>query len=242
MGLEKALQGALSDTPSDKRGTERTALLVGANGRLGEAVLAALSGYVDLYSTLNVLTVAPIDMGIARLKAVREDAVQPIDDLILNITDEVEAFGQSYYGRDAAFKAISPSEISGWVSRIEALRIKRVCIIRPASAFSQMGGVGSTLGDQYEFDAHASRAETLLVFRPTPLVEPNQAKTWGQKLFGGYLSLNRFTLPKTFEPLRTADTAWLVAHELAIAQPGTAVFPADRMRTKLEAIKQNHPK
>ncbi len=233
MSLDQAIAGAQYEGAPALLSAQRTVLFLGANGRMGEHLLGALASTPD-YSRIDVATVAPIEMGVARVKARPLDQLQAVDDVVINITAEDDAFGASFYGRDAAFHKVRETSVEALLPQLQALGVQRLAIIRPMSAFSQMGGVAATLLETYEYAAHKTSIPTLLIFRPTPLVEPSVARTWAQKLFGGYMSLNRFTMPKSFEPLRSADAANIMMQCLLDAGPGLSVFTADKLRVLLE--------
>lgn len=233
MSVDQAIAGAQFEGAPALLATQRSVLFLGANGRMGEQLLGELASTSE-YSRIDVATVAAIEMGVAKVKARLMNQLEPVEDVVINITSEDDAFGASYYGRDAAFLKVRENEVEALIPVLQSLGIQRLALIRSMSAFSQMGGVGAALIEPYEYAAHKTSIPTVLIFRPTPLVEPSTARTWAQKLFGGYMSLNRFTMPKSFEPLRSADAAHIMMQCLAEAGPGLSVFTADKLRGLLE--------
>jgi hypothetical protein len=236
VSIDQAIAGAQYEGAPNLLAPQRSVLFLGANGRMGEQLLGELASVSD-YSRVDVATVANIEMGVAKVKGRPIGQWQPVQDIVINITAEDDAFGASYYGRDAAFLKVRENEVEALIPQLVTLGVERLAIIRPMSAFSQMGGVGAALIEPYEYAAHKTSISTVLIFRPTPLVEPSVARTWAQKLFGGYMSLNRFTMPKSFEPLRSADAAHIMMQCLAEAGPGLSVFTADKLRGLLETYR-----
>jgi hypothetical protein len=239
--INDALRAQLDSASSNRAqqpSATRAVLLVGASGRFGEALLSELAA-CPTYSRIDVCTVAPIEMGVARLAALPFPRLNPVQDVVLHIASNQEAFGKSVYGRDGAFKTVTEDEAAGWVEKFIQLGVQRLAMVKATSAFSQMGGVGNALAAPYELAAHQSAIETTLIFRPTPIVEatPSAAGGFFAKVLQGYFSLNRFSMPKSFEPLRTQDAAAVIVQTLVDSLPGLSILTADQMRIKLEAIK-----
>lgn len=239
--IQDALRAQLGSAFNDKSqqpSATRAVLLVGASGRFGEALLSELAA-CPTYNQIEVCTVAPIEMGVARLIALPFPQLNPVQDVVLHIASDQEAFGKSAYGRDGAFKKVTEEEAAGWVDQLVRLGVQRLAIVKATSAFSQMGGVGNALSAPYELAAHQSNIETTLIFRPTPIVEaaPTVGGGFFKKVLQGYFSLNRFTMPKSFEPLRTQDAAAVIVQTLVDSLPGLSILTADQMRIKLEALK-----
>ncbi len=215
-----------------------SALLLGAGGRLGEALLGALTANSQI-GNIDVATIKPIEMGIARVKAVALDQLRSVDLLIVHLPDSNHLLSHSAYGRDAAFAALNETELTALIPQLERLNVKRVLVVKPLSVYQQMGGVARQLINSDEMQLYQAKFDSITFIRPAPIVEAGAPRVQGEsffkRLFGGYMRLNFFTMPKTFEPLRTDQLAPLIIDLALQAEPGLKVFTADQLRVKLEA-------
>ena len=206
--------------------------MIGAVGRLGEAVLNRLIAEPQ-YASVHVATKAPIEMGIRHVSAAPANQWPRVDDAYLVIHQPDEPFASSYFGRHDAFATLAYTELEKTAPRLEALGIKRVSILAPLSAFQQMSGVAGTILGEGEMAFYRARFESIQIVRPTPFTEPSRGKSFMQRLLGGYMSLNRFAMPKAFEPIRSIQVADIAVADLVVAQPGLNILTADKLRQKL---------
>ena len=210
----------------------RSAFLIGAAGRLGEAVLNRLIAEPQ-YSAVHVATKAPIEMGIRQLSGAADGQWPRVDDAYLVIHQPDEPFASSYFGRHDAFSTIEYPSLETVAPTLEALGIKRICILAPLSAYQQMSGAAATILGEGEMAFYRARFEAIHIVRPTPLSEPSRGKSFMQRLLNGYMSLNRFAMPKAFEPIRSIQVADIAVTDLVVAQPGLSILTADKLRQKL---------
>jgi hypothetical protein len=222
----------------DSSGPLTSVLLLGAGGRLGEALLGALTANSQV-GQIDVATVKPIEMGIARVKGIALNQLRPVNLLIVHLPDSNHLLSHSLYGRDAAFAPLFETELTALIPQLETLGVKRVVVVKPLSVYQQMGGLARQLINSDEMQLYQSKFESITFIRPAPIVEAGAPKVAGEsffkRLFGGYMRLNFFTLPKTFEPVRTDQLAPLIIDLALQAEPGLKVFTADQLRVKLEA-------
>ncbi len=243
------MSGLTPDTvlAAHQKGNQQTSvpqasvLMLGAGGRLGEALLATLSAHSGIAS-ISVTTVKPIEMGIARLRGLPLAQLQPADYAIVHLVDLSHPLAQSGNGRDAAFAAIDEPGLVAMISQLESLGVKHLVVVKPLSAFQQIGGLARQLMGEAELQLHQAKFQSLTLIRPVPLVEPSARPAGSgflKRFFSGYMRLNFFTLPKTFEPIRTDRLAALIVDLALQAQPGLKVFAADQLRVKLESMDQS---
>jgi hypothetical protein len=215
-------------------------LLLGAAGRLGEGLIAALSANQRVAS-VDVATVKPIEMGVARLRGLPLEQLRYADIVIAHLLDPNHPLAQSAYGRDAAFAVLDEAQLTALIPQLEALGIKKVVVVKPLSVYQQMGGLARQLMGLPEMQLYQAGFDSLTFIRPAPLVEPAAAQRSSEpflkRLLNGYLRLNFFTLPTTFDPIRNEDLAAMIIDLALQAQPGLKVFTADQLRVKLEATK-----
>jgi hypothetical protein len=221
----------------------RSVLLLGAAGRLGEAILAALTSHSGV-ATIDVATIKPIEMGVARVRGVTLDQLHKVDIVLVHLLDLSHMLSSSFYGRDAAFAPIDEAKLIELIAPLLEAGAKHLVVVKPLSSFQQIGGHARQLISPAEMQLHQAAFESLTIIRPAPLVESSKGSaTSGSFLerffsgfFRGYLRLNFFTMPNTFEPIRTDQLAPLIVDLAMHAQPGLKIFTADQLRVKLDAL------
>ncbi len=236
--LNAGLAGALNDQPRAEQA--RTLGIIGLQGRLGDELIAAVSSH-PVFSEVHLVTVAPIEMGITRLHATRLDQLPRLTDFLIVVSSDSASFGTSFYGRDAAFQRAPENTMMQTLEAVLKTKPSRLAIVRATPALQQLGSMGQMLSTDYEQAAHRSKIESLLIFRPTPLVEKNSPQGLFKRLFEIYRLVNLFTMPKTLEPLTTAQLAQVILHGLIQAKPGLTVLPGAAIRERYEQLKQLTP-
>jgi hypothetical protein len=230
--LNHGLSGAQSFDAAASRQTSsavRSALLVGAVGRLGEALLNGLVGETA-YGQVHVAMQTDIEIGVRKLNAAMPGQWPEVDDAYVVLHDPTQAFNSSTYGRQEAFVGVQAHELVKVATELAATGAKRLAIVAPLSGMIQMSGTAVALIDDDEREIHKLPFESLLILRPTPIVEPAQRNASGmQKLVGLYFSINRFMMPKSFDPIQTHNFSGVAVRAMLELSPGTTILTADRI-------------
>lgn len=215
--------GAASSTSS------RTALLVGARGRLGEALLNELLAHPG-YARVHVAAAAPIEGSIARLSAVPPQAWPAADDAFVCLQQPGEPFGRSYYGRDDVFEPADEQSLPDIGGRLARAGIRRVALVAPLAAFQQMSGAARTLAGETEWALVGLPLDTLVVLRPAREAAAPPTGSRLQRFVRFYLGQLRYMLPRGYEPIASDALARATVRAMREAGAGLTVLGADRVR------------
>ncbi len=230
----------LGTSETSQSQVSRCALLVGAHGRLGEALLNGLASTSN-YEMVHVATTGPIEMGVAKVKGVTPNQWPRVDDAYLVINDTGDLFSSSWYGRHEMFEHLESDRLADVIAQIALSGAQRICCIASLSAFQQMSGAAAAMHGPGELAMQSGPFETVLIMRPTPISEPQKKGSFFERFIDGYFSLNFFSIPRAFEPMRANQVAQVAVQTLLAAAPGISVLTADKMRARFEATQSNAP-
>lgn len=217
-------------------GMDASALIVGARGRLGEALLNELLSH-PVYTRVHVATKAPIEGSIARLYAAAPDAWPPADDAYVCLQQPGEPFGRSYYGRDDVFEPADEQALPDIGRRLAVAGIRRLALVAPLAAFQQMSGAARTLAGEAEWALAGLPLDALVVLRPARDAAPEPAASRLQRFVRFYLGQLRYMLPRGYEPIASDALARATVRAMREAGAGLTVLGADRVR----ALAQRQP-
>ncbi len=231
MNLTGALAASAAPMRRDRtRG--RTALVAGAVGRRGEALLNRVLGCGD-YTEVVGLSQAPIAPAVSGLRLVGTEALPAIDDVFLLLSD-TDAFGaRSFHGRDAAFVAVDTTNCLA-IARLAAEHgARRAVLLSPMPAWQQVGHFHRGLADGVELAVSQLPFESLTVLRP---VREGRRAGAGlvERFVAAYLSLQLLMLPKSIEVMTSERLAQCALAAMRGARAGLQVHAADTMGRLLE--------
>ncbi|HMN83273.1 MAG TPA: hypothetical protein PKA20_25550 [Burkholderiaceae bacterium] len=209
----------------------RSALIAGAVGRLGEAVLnRALAG--DQYERVVALAHAPMNLGVRRLALASADDLPPLDDLFLVLSDPGEPAARSFYGRDAAFTLLSADLLQPVAQRAIAAGARRALLLSPLPAWQQMSRFHQGLSGDRETGLAALPFESLTILRPV-----KAAATAGgslvERITQLYLSVQMTMLPKSIPTLTSEQLARAAVSVMAEATTGIRILDAAALDKRL---------
>ena len=229
----------------------RNALVAGAAGRLGEAVLSEVLA-APRYRHTTVLTTGPLGsthaglegMPFEQLRALAATeppatdasgvASRPELDVVVIWGDAADPFGRSHNRRDAVYAVIQDTqELRAVAAAACHLRARRLLLVAPLLAWQQVSAAGRMLPEAMEMELARLPIPTIIIMRPT-------SETVGRAVSGGnrlqrfarfYLSQLRFMLPAVTQTLRSTEIARAAVSLLADAQaPGLAVVALEEIR------------
>lgn len=203
----------------------RTALVAGAVGRRGEALLNRVLGCGD-YTEVVALSQAPIAAGVRALRMAALDALPPIDDAFLLLSDPDDAEARSFYGRDAAFVALHAANCLNVARRAAEQGARRMVLLSPTPAWQQVGHFHRGLADEVELAVSQLPLASLVVLRPV-----REGRRPGgsllERFVAAYLSLQLLMLPKSIEIMTSERLAQCALAAMRGAQAGVQVHAAD---------------
>lgn len=206
-----------------------SALLVGARGRLGEALLNELLAH-PAYARVHVASTAPIGGSVARLSAAPPGAWPQADDAYVCLQQPGEPFGRSYYGRDDVFEPADDHSLPDIGRRLTGAGNRRIALVAPLAAFQQMSAAARTLAGEAEWALASLPLDTLVVLRPARDTTAPPAGSRLQRFVRFYLGQLRYMLPRGFEPIASEALARATVRAMREAGPGLTVLGADSVR------------
>ncbi len=201
----------------------RRALLIGAAGPLGEALLNEL--LTAHYAEIFVLTRCAIGSSVARLTEVvspspvpppgSADAL-PVDDVVLALPS-----GRSWHARDDAYHDLPADLLLDAATRFAADH-RRLVVVAPLSARDHLVGMPSQLATETEMALARLPYRSLLFIRPVREEEVT-AEGFLPRLVQRYLGTFRYLLPHRTAVLTSQQQARGVAELMTTHQQGIRV-------------------
>ncbi len=226
------LQPALSaaGTSARRAGSSRAgrvALLAGANGRQGEALLNRLLGCGD-YRQVVALADAPMAMGMRALVLAGRDALPPVDDAFIVIGAPGDPGTRSFYGRDAPFVQVHAASALAVAKCAVDAGAQRMVLLVPTSAWQQMGSFHRGLSGQLELDVAQLPLASLTILRPV-LPAASSAGNLLQRVANVYLSLQMLMMPRSIPTMTAEQVARCALAAMRRSGPGVSVLGADAL-------------
>jgi hypothetical protein len=188
--------------PTPKEPAGRTALVAGAVGRLGEAVLNQVLAS-DNYSQVFVLGEGVLSSTMRGLRLGSLETLPSIDSVYLVISDVENKNHRSFYGRDLRFTVLTPDNLVYLAQAAAAKGARKALLVAPAPAWQQMSRFQQGLMNPSESALAAMSFEALVVLRP---VAQSKSSVGGllQKFASFYLDLQMMMMPRSI-PVLTSD-------------------------------------
>jgi hypothetical protein len=219
----------------------RDALVAGAAGRLGEALLAEVVGS-GRYRKVTVLTSAPLGSTVASLQGITLEALQqagePVAqdelDVFVCWSDAADPYGSAYNRRDAVYAQIqTPDQLRAVAVAAAARRARRLLLVAPLLAWQQVSAAGRMLPEAMEMELARLSIPVIVIMRPTTEQQSRAVagSTRLQRFARFYLSQLRFMLPAVTQTLRSNEIARAALSVVAEADtPGLTVVPLEDIR------------
>lgn len=226
--LAQALQGAHHQPRPALRPLE-TALVVGAGGTLGSAVLAEalVAGRFQRVAALVAGSLASAVRGFQALPAARLHAGTPLG---LDIGFMVFERERHSNGRDDAFVRPAATDLLPLARALRRIGVRRLLVVLPHAPALLPQALAHGFASHDEAAVAALGFEQVVFVRAAQAAAGGMAGTWLQRFAAWWLSQLRWMVPQRQQPVRAVRLAQLVvqlARRLGYAAPGTRVLPAE---------------
>ena len=224
--------GAFHQSPTPREPDRPAALVVGAIGRLGEAVLTQVLAR-GAYPRVYVLGEGTLSSTVRGLDIAQLGQLPAIDDVYLSLSESDDSSFRSFYGRDSRFSALTTENLISIATAAAERGARRLLLLAPAPAWQQMSRFQQGLMNTTESALAKLSFESLVVFRPVA-----QSKSSGgsllQRFASFYLDMQMMMVPRSI-PLLTSDqlARAAVAAQLA-ARSGVTVYQAAQIEALLK--------
>ena len=232
--LTHALQAGHRAAPIDRRAIP-TALVAGAGGALGSAVLeAVLAG--RHFAPVRVLATRALGSAMRGLEAIVVDDdgfdtppapdEAPIADTALIVFDRERHAN----GRELAFLRPAPdalAQLAGWLRQ---RGVRALVVVLPHTPATLPEALKAGLANLDEHAVSALGFEQLVFVRSAQPPSSERAAQWLQRLADGLLAQMRMMVASANQPVRASKVARFVAElaaELRDSVPGTRVVPPE---------------
>ncbi len=222
----------LTAAPADPSIADR-AIVAGAVGRLGEALLNAVlsrGGYREVVA----LAERPISLGFKGLSAQPIDQLPAARDLFIALGDDDIRSGRSFHGRDAPFVMINSINCLELVRTVRERGVSRVVLISPAPMWEQFGHIHRALGSPLERALGELGLHRLVVLRPLKAAG-SVGGTLMQRFVHFYLNLQLVMTPRSVPTLTSEQIARAALAVLVPADDGVTVLSAGQIGQLLGA-------
>jgi hypothetical protein len=210
----------------------RIALVAGAVGRQGEALLNAALARGG-YSRVHVLSDAPMSLGIDRLELCGLDALPRLDDVLMLVGQGEDPGERSFHGRDAPFVQVTAHNAVEVAGAAAARGARRLLVIRPSPAWQQMGDLQRTLGGADELELVRLPFESVFILRPVR-TGASPGGDWLRRIVNAYMSLQFLMMPRSIPTLTSEQVARAAMAVLGTPGTGTRVMLARQLAELLE--------
>jgi hypothetical protein len=225
LDVNQALAGA-GRAAARTSATRRRALVVGAGGALGSAVLEKLLA-THCFERVGALVSRPIGSALRGFVAV-DDAALPAfsaDTALVVFDRERHAFG-----REAAFVRTPPHVLPALASRLHAAGVRALIVVVPHAPALLPAALQRGLASLDEAAVAALGFEQLVFMRMPQAGVAADGLTAPRRLARWMLSQLRWMIPQREQPVRAQTVAQVVA-ALAVQVPqgqaGTRVVPSE---------------
>jgi len=223
--LQQALRGA--QAPAAPLQRLQTALLIGAGGTLGSALLAeALVG--GRFQRVTALTDGPLTSAMRGFTTLDAQALkEPLD---FDVAFLVFERSRHSNGRDDAFFPPDPAQLVPLARALHAGGVRRLLVVVPHSPALLPHALKAGLATLDEGAVAALGFEHLLFLRAAQLGPAAEGGSRAQRLARWWLSQLQWMIPTQEQPVRAvklAELAVQLAQLLPQAPPGTRVLPPE---------------
>lgn len=220
----RLLSSAFSAPPSPSAPALPSALLLGAAGSLGEALLARLLASPD-YSRIHVGVDRDMPSTSSRFAALPLDSHQAwpaARDAFL-----CETPPEAPVRPDQSIRPLSPAQMLEAARAARAAGVSRLVLVAPLAAVLQLSGAVRTLGQTDEIDLVRLGFETLIIIRPTEQESEASAGSWFRGLVrSAGRAVLHIMLPPSIQPLRAESAAGAILVAASRLGPGIHILGA----------------
>mgnify|MGYP000925310061 CR=1 FL=1 len=228
--LAKALQGAQHSPPPALRPLVR-ALVVGAGGALGSAVLAEAL-VAGRFQRVSAVVTGPLASAMRGLHPVPAQRLRGPDALGVDTAFVVFERDRHSNGRDDTFLQPDPATLVALARDLHAAGVRRLLVVVPHAAALLPQALAHGFASHDEAAVAALGFEHLVFVRAAVGSGAPVQGPWLQRFAAWWLSQLRWMVPQRQQPVRAVRLAQLVvqlARRLPDAPAGTRVVPAELM-------------
>ena len=226
--LAQALQGAHHSPRPTLRPLE-TALVVGAGGTLGSAVLAEAL-VAGRFQRVAAVVTGPLASAVRGFEALPAARLQAPAALGLDIAFLVFERERHSNGRDDAFLQPDPGELLPLAQALREVGVRRLLVVLPHAPALLPQALAHGFASHDEGAVAALGFEQVVFVRAAQAAAGTAAGHGLQRFAAWWLSQLRWMVPQRQQPVRAVRLAQLVvqlARRLPEAPPGTRVLPAE---------------
>jgi len=218
---------SIATPPSAAVAPLEPALVLGAGGRLGSALMAEAL-VAGRFASVRAWVAAPLVStmrGLVPLTEAQLAAPGPVHASTAFIVFERERFSN---GRDEAFGVPQPQALPALARRLHEGGVQRLVIVLPHASSMLPQALAEGLATHDEAAVAALGFRHLLLLKPSQDATAARGGTALQRFAQWWLSQLRWMVPQREQPLRAvvlARLAVMLARGLPAAPPGTHVVP-----------------
>jgi len=224
--LTTSLAGALRPVPVARL---PEALLIGAAGSLGEALMSHLLASTH-YARIHIGVDRPMPSTSERFAAL------PLDD-DARWPDARDAFlcetpREAPVRDDAPIRPLAPADMLAAARRARAAGVRRLVLVAPLGALLQLSSAARGLGAADEFALVALGFDAVLIVRPTRDGTADPETGMASRLVrAAGRALMHIMLPTTLQPMRASTVAAAILTATTRLSPGVTVMGAREIAT-----------
>ncbi len=229
--LSHALHGAQHRAAAPLQRLQ-AALVVGAGGALGSAVLAEAL-VAGRFQRVTAVVAGPLTSALRGLDTVELAALQgPAAPLGADVAFIVFERGRHSNGRDDAFFQPEPAALLALATALHARGVRRLLVVVPHAPALLPQALKAGFASLAEGEVAALGFEHLVFLRAAQAAMPQTSGSRLQRFAAWWLSQLSWMVPQREQPLRAATLAAVavqIAQALPQAAPGTRVLPPERL-------------
>jgi hypothetical protein len=226
-GKGALFQAAYSRAMSNKQ--RRSAIVAGAGGTLGSAVLEALLAS-RVFERVHVLVDEPITAAMRGFESLPLAALESGARLHADTGFVVFDRERHAHGREAAFHRPRPDVLPRLAQVLHAGGVQRLVVVLPHAPALLPAALKHGLASLDEQAVAALGYEQLVIVRSAQPLPAQRAATWPQRVAHAMLAQLHWMVPQQEQPVRAQKVAAFVAElarQLPRARAGTRVAPPE---------------
>ncbi len=205
--------------------------MVGAIGRLGEAVLTQVLAHGN-YARVHVLGQGNLSSTVRGLALTTLEQLPDIDDVYLVVSDADDPYARSYHGRDLRFEELTSTNLVPVAKAAAHRGARRLVLLFPAPAWQQMSRFQQGLMNETESALARLPYKSLVIMRSVSLSKSSKGSLL-QKVANLYLDLQLMMMPRSI-PVLTSDQLGRAAVQAQCrAREGVTVYQAAEIKQLL---------
>lgn len=227
--LDQALGMGMRDSATEA--PRRTALLMGAGGRLGERMLDQLLGQ-PAYDKVYAWSRQPVSGTVLKLVSVETPDALRADDVYC-----VVGHADDHLRRTEAYQTVAEEDVLALAQRVLANGAQRFILVTPVSAFSQPAALHNKLQNVAELELAALPFESLLVVRPSTWGMGRSQEGWFSRMVRGAIDqITNTMVGKRNMPMTAQRVAEVTVAHAVNARRGVTILEPDQLRSDAVAL------